>query len=58
MFASLVSMGLYHFHQRVYFKEVLVRIAVGFALGSIVLAAFAVQRAGGQLVQFLLQARL
>ena len=39
MFASLVSMGLYHFHQRVYFKEVLVRIGVGFALGSVVLAA-------------------
>ena len=38
MFACLISMGLYHFRQRVYFKEVLVRLMVGFALGSVVLA--------------------
>ena len=39
MLVSLVSMGLYHFQQRVYFKEVLVRFVVGFALGSLLLAA-------------------
>lgn len=38
MLVSLISMGLYHFHQRVYFREVLVRLAVGILLGSIVLA--------------------
>lgn len=35
---SLISVGLYNFYQRVYFQEVLVRIAVGFALGLSVLA--------------------
>lgn len=38
MLVSLVSMGLYHFQQRVYFKEVLVRFVVAFALGSLLLA--------------------
>ena len=32
---SLVSTGLYYFHQRIYFHEAFVRVLVGFALGSI-----------------------
>ena len=36
---SLVSTGLYHFHQRIYYHEALVRVLVGFGLGSIVLTA-------------------
>ena len=36
---SLISMGLYNLHQRINFREVLVRIAVGFTLGSLALAA-------------------
>ena len=39
MLLSLVAMGLYQFHQRVYFHEVIVRILVGLAIGSLVLAA-------------------
>ena len=39
MLTSLIAMGLYQFHQRVYFHEVLVRILVGVAIGSAVLAA-------------------
>lgn len=39
MMGCLISMGLYHFHSRVYFREVLVRVAVGFAFGSLILAA-------------------
>lgn len=39
MLAALVSMGLYNFHQRIYFREVLVRVATAIGLGSIVLAA-------------------
>jgi sugar transferase (PEP-CTERM system associated) len=31
---SLISMGLYHFHQRVYFYEVAARVFVGVALGA------------------------
>jgi sugar transferase (PEP-CTERM system associated) len=38
MLTSLVSMGLYHFHQRLYFHEVAVRLFVGFVLGSLALA--------------------
>lgn len=38
MLLSLISMGLYHFHQRLYFREVFVRVAVAFALGSVALA--------------------
>jgi sugar transferase (PEP-CTERM system associated) len=38
MFASLISMGLYQFHQRIHFREVLARVAVGFILGGIALA--------------------
>lgn len=36
---SLVAMGLYQFHQRAYFHEIIVRIVVGVAFGSLVLAA-------------------
>ncbi len=36
---SLVSTGLYHFHQRIYYHEALVRVLVGFGLGSIVVTA-------------------
>jgi len=39
MLVSLVAMGLYQFHQRVYYHEVIVRIVVGVAIGSAVLAA-------------------
>lgn len=38
MLASLISMGLYQFHQRIYFREVLARVAVGLILGGIALA--------------------
>lgn len=37
--ASLISMGLYHFHRRIHFREILVRVSVGIALGSLGLAA-------------------
>lgn len=37
MLLSLVSTGLYQFHQRIYYHEALVRVLVGFALGSIAL---------------------
>lgn len=36
---SLISMGLYQFHQRIYFREVVLRILVGVTIGSAVLAA-------------------
>ena len=36
---TLIAMGLYQFHQRLYFREVFVRLLVGFALGSVALAA-------------------
>jgi len=39
MLLSLIAMGLYQFHQRISFNEVLVRVLVGVALGSGVLAA-------------------
>ena len=39
MLVSLIAMGLYQFHQRAYFHEILVRIVVGVAIGSAVLAA-------------------
>lgn len=39
MLTSLIAMGLYQFHQRAYFHEILVRILVGVAIGSAVLAA-------------------
>lgn len=39
MLISLVSMGLYDFRQRISFREILIRIAAGLALGSLVLAA-------------------
>ncbi len=38
MLLSLVAMGLYHFHQRIYFREVISRITVAFVLGSAALA--------------------
>ena len=38
MLASLVSMGLYQLDQRVYFRDVVARLAVGMLLGSLVLA--------------------
>lgn len=39
MFLSLIAMGLYQFHQRIYFREVLARVIVGVLLGLLVLAA-------------------
>ena len=39
MIVSLIAMGLYQFHQRVYYHEVIVRILVGVAIGSAFLAA-------------------
>ena len=38
MLLSLIAMGLYQFHQRAYFKEVMVRVIVGVAIGAFVLA--------------------
>jgi sugar transferase (PEP-CTERM system associated) len=38
LFVSFISTGLYQFHQRIYYHEVLVRILVGFVLAAIVLA--------------------
>jgi sugar transferase (PEP-CTERM system associated) len=35
---SLVAMGLYQFHQRLYFREAVVRLLVGLAIGSLGLA--------------------
>ena len=39
MLVSLIAMGLYQFHQRAYFREVLVRVAVAVVMGSAILAA-------------------
>lgn len=39
MFAGLISVGLYQFHQRVAFREVFVRVSVAVVVGSLVLAA-------------------
>ena len=39
MLMSLIATGLYQFHQRAYFHEVMIRIIVGAAIGSIALAA-------------------
>ena len=36
---SLISMGLYQFHQRIYFREVALRILVGVSIGCALLAA-------------------
>jgi sugar transferase (PEP-CTERM system associated) len=36
---GLASMGLYDFHQRLYFKEILARVIVGIAIGTIGVAA-------------------
>lgn len=38
MLLSFIATGLYQFHQRVYFHEVVVRLVVGVALGSVLLA--------------------
>lgn len=38
MLLSLLSMGLYQFHQRIYFQEVIVRVFVGFLIGCAALA--------------------
>ena len=37
--ASLIAMGLYQFHQRIYYREAVVRVLVGIAAGYLVLAA-------------------
>lgn len=37
--ASLIAMGLYQLHQRIYFREAAVRVMVGIAAGCLVLAA-------------------
>ncbi len=39
MIFSLIATGLYQFHQRAYFKEVIIRIVVAVALGVIVVSA-------------------
>ena len=39
MLVSMIAMGLYQFHQRVFFHEVMIRVIVGVAIGSLVLAA-------------------
>jgi sugar transferase (PEP-CTERM system associated) len=39
MLISLIAMGLYQFNQRAYYHEIIVRIIVGIAFGTIVLAA-------------------
>jgi sugar transferase (PEP-CTERM system associated) len=38
MVVSLIAMGLYQFHQRIYFHEIFVRVLVGVAIGSLILA--------------------
>tara|TARA_R110000782_G_scaffold119516_1_gene210181 strand:- start:783 stop:2168 length:1386 start_codon:yes stop_codon:yes gene_type:complete len=38
LFATQLSMGLYHFHQRLYFREILVRVFVAIVLAIVVLA--------------------
>lgn len=38
LLATLMSMGLYHFHQRLYFREILVRVFVAIVLALVVLA--------------------
>lgn len=38
LFASLIATGLYGFHQRFYYREVVARIVVGFFLGGVFLA--------------------
>jgi len=35
---SLIAMGLYQFHQRFYFREAVIRVMVGIAVGCLVLA--------------------
>ncbi len=37
--ASLIAMGLYQFHRRIYFRDAVVRVMVGIAAGCLVLAA-------------------
>ena len=36
---SLVAVGLYQFHQRIYFREAVIRVMVGIAAGCLILAA-------------------
>lgn len=36
---NFIAMGLYHFHQRIYFREAVIRIVVGIAAGCVILAA-------------------
>lgn len=38
MILSFLSMGLYQLHQRVYFREIIARVVVGFLVGSVALA--------------------
>ena len=35
---SLIAMGLYQFHQRIYYREAVVRVMVGLAIGALALA--------------------
>ena len=35
---SLIAMGLYQFHQRIYYREAVVRVMVGLAIGAVALA--------------------
>ena len=39
MLITLIAMGLYQFHQRLNYREVFIRLLVGFTLGSVSLAA-------------------
>ena len=39
LFVSLLALGLYQFHQRLYFKDALARLGVAFLIASIPLAA-------------------
>ncbi len=39
MFTSLVATGLYNFHQRAFFHEILARVGVAFAGGAVILSA-------------------
>ena len=53
MLISLVSTGLYQFHQRIYFHEAFVRVLVGFALGSIALTLVFLIIRSAPLMQYL-----
>jgi len=53
MLISLVSTGLYHFHQRIYYHEAFVRVLVGFALGSVALTLVFIVLRSAEVMQYL-----